>query len=82
MMGDAIHAVSPFGGSGGLTATLDAAALTRELLQSWDGIYQVDLERRLFSYETDMGERAKKAIDVSFKGGKMVWAGRDWQEYE
>jgi 2-polyprenyl-6-methoxyphenol hydroxylase-like FAD-dependent oxidoreductase len=34
VMGDAIHAMSPTGGSGGLTAVLEAAALTRKLSQS------------------------------------------------
>jgi 2-polyprenyl-6-methoxyphenol hydroxylase-like FAD-dependent oxidoreductase len=80
-MGDAIHAMSPTGGSGGLTAVLDAAALTRKLSQSWDGTRWVDLESRIFAYEKDMREGAKKMIDVSFRGGKILWAGKDWQKY-
>jgi len=80
-MGDAIHAMSPTDGSSGLTAVLDAAALTRKLSQSWDGTRWVDVESRIFAYEKDMRERAKKMIDVSFRGGKILWAGKDWQKY-
>ncbi|CZR54061.1 uncharacterized protein PAC_03944 [Phialocephala subalpina] len=81
MMGDAIHAMSPTGGSGGLTAVLDAAVLTRELSQSWDGTQWVGLESRISAYEKDMRERAKKVLDISFGGGKLLWAGKEWQEY-
>jgi hypothetical protein len=39
------------------------------------------LESGIFAYEKDMRERAKKMIDVSFGGGKILWARKDWQEY-
>jgi 2-polyprenyl-6-methoxyphenol hydroxylase-like FAD-dependent oxidoreductase len=81
LMGDAIHAMSPSGGSGGLTAIGDSAALTKVLAQSWDGKLWVGLETNLAAYEEDMRVRAKKTIDVSFAGGKMLWAGKEWHEY-
>jgi 2-polyprenyl-6-methoxyphenol hydroxylase-like FAD-dependent oxidoreductase len=67
MIGDAIHAMPPTGGSGGLTAALDAAALTRKLSQSWDGTRWVDLESRIFAYEKNMRGRAKKMIVLAFE---------------
>lgn len=80
-MGDAIHAMSPSGGSGGSTAVLDAAALTKVLAQSWDGSHWVDLKDEFSKYEEGMRVRAKKALDVSFEGGKLLWLGKDWHEY-
>lgn len=80
-MGDAIHAMSPSGGSGGLTAVLDAGALTKVLAQSWDGSHWVNLKVELSGYEEGMRLRAKKALDVSFAGGKLLWLGKDWHKY-
>jgi len=80
-MGDAIHAMSPSGGSGGLTAVLDTGALTKVLVQSWDGSHWVNLKDGFSRYEEGMRVRAKKALDKSFEGGKILWLGKDWHEY-
>lgn len=80
-MGDAIHLMSPSGGSGGLSAIRDAAALTEVLSQSWNGSHWANLKNALSGYEEGMRERAKEAIDISFGGGKFLWAGKEWQEY-
>ena len=81
LMGDAIHAMSPSGGSGGLTAVLDAAELTKVLAKSWDGIQWMNLADAFSGYEEGMRVRAKRALDVSFAGGKLLWLGKDWHEY-
>jgi 2-polyprenyl-6-methoxyphenol hydroxylase-like FAD-dependent oxidoreductase len=80
-MGDAIHAMSPSGGSGGLTAVLDAAALTKVLTQSWDGSNWTNLKDGFSGYEAGMRVRAKTALDYSFTGGKFLWLGKEWHEY-
>jgi 2-polyprenyl-6-methoxyphenol hydroxylase-like FAD-dependent oxidoreductase len=74
-MGDAIHCMSPSGGSGGLTAIVDAAKLSEALGASYNAEQKqwVDLSDRLEAYETDMRVRAKTAIEHSFNGGKMLW---------
>lgn len=81
LLGDAIHLMSPSGGSGGLTAIQDAAELTTVLSEFWVDGKWVDLKPGMARYEGNMRERAKKAIDVSFAGGKFLWAGKDWNEY-
>ena len=74
-MGDAIHCMSPSGGSGGLTAIVDAANLAGALGASFnaDTKQWTNLGEKLKGYEDDMRARAKIAIDISFNGGKMIW---------
>lgn len=80
-MGDAIHAMSPAGGSGGFTAILDAAALCDTLSESYGTGQWKNLKERLATYEGDLRRRARDYINFSFMGGKMLWAGSDWTSY-
>jgi 2-polyprenyl-6-methoxyphenol hydroxylase-like FAD-dependent oxidoreductase len=83
-VGDAIHAMSPTGGSGGLAAVLDAADLCDALVGAGlDGgtSSASTLKAGLQAYEDRMRLRAKKFLDISFMGGKFLWAGKDWSEY-
>lgn len=86
-VGDAIHAMSPSGGSGGLTAVQDVADLCDALVDAGFGEEGGgrDLEktrRCLRVYEDRMRVRAKAALERSFRGGKAIWAGQDWWEYD
>ncbi|KAK6074365.1 Demethylsterigmatocystin 6-O-methyltransferase 5 [Seiridium cupressi] len=83
-VGDAIHAMSPSGGSGGLTTVQDVADLCDALADAKFGEGELDrvkLKDCLQLYEDKMRARAKTAIEWSFQGGKMVWAGQEWHEY-
>lgn len=80
-MGDALHAMTPTGGSGGLTAIQDAAELA-DVLGSVDAIGEEKLTAALRAFEDGMRARAKKAIEFSYQGAKFLWAGKDWWEYE
>ncbi|KAK9415403.1 putative FAD-binding domain-containing protein [Seiridium unicorne] len=83
-VGDAIHTMSPSGGSGGLTTVQDVADLCDALADAKFGEGELDrvkLKDCLQLYEDKMRARAKTAIEWSFQGGKMVWAGQEWHEY-
>jgi 2-polyprenyl-6-methoxyphenol hydroxylase-like FAD-dependent oxidoreductase len=83
-LGDAIHATSPSGGSGGLTTVQDVADLCDALDDSGLGkgdVSDARLKEYLRGYEDKMRARAKTAIEYSFMGGKMIWAAKEWHEY-
>jgi 2-polyprenyl-6-methoxyphenol hydroxylase-like FAD-dependent oxidoreductase len=83
-LGDAIHAMSPSGGSGGLTTVQDVADLCDALDDAGLGkgyVSDARLKEYLEGYEDKMRARAKTAIEYSFMGGKMIWAGKEWHEY-
>lgn len=82
-MGDAIHTMAPTGGVGGNTAIEDAGLLCEAISAAYHKGYDAEaLETRLKQYEDHMRERAKKSIDNSFNGGKILWEGKDWTEYK
>lgn len=80
-LGDSIHAMLPTGGIGGLTAILDARDLCLAIASAKDGDEEAWV-RQLQGYETEMRRRGSAAIEHSFQGGKRMWAGKDWWEYE
>ncbi|KAF8143813.1 hypothetical protein K438DRAFT_1783383 [Mycena galopus ATCC 62051] len=84
-VGDAIHAMSPTGGSGGLTTVQDAADLCDALAAGGLGREQVApadvLRDNLRVYEDKMRARAKAAIEYSFANAKFLWGGKEWSEY-
>lgn len=75
LIGDAAHAMSPMGGSGGNTAIRNAADLAittgREGMQC----------EALNEFEQRMRERANERIEYSFRGGQKFWGGREWSTY-
>jgi 2-polyprenyl-6-methoxyphenol hydroxylase-like FAD-dependent oxidoreductase len=82
-MGDAIHTMAPTGGVGGNTAIADAAALCKVIADASKEGYEGEAFRMsLEAYEDSMRKQAKRAIESSFAGGKMLWQGKDWPEYE
>ncbi|PYI04546.1 FAD/NAD(P)-binding domain-containing protein [Aspergillus sclerotiicarbonarius CBS 121057] len=80
-MGDAVHALAPSGGAGGVLAVLDAAELCDVLKGCWDEGRWVGLEDGLRGYQVNVRERAKGAIERGFENGKILWDGKDWFEY-
>jgi 2-polyprenyl-6-methoxyphenol hydroxylase-like FAD-dependent oxidoreductase len=85
-VGDAIHAMSPSGGSGGLTTIQDVADLCDALVDAGFGTTKMkDPEKTrqcLQTYENEMRVRAKAALERSYRGGKAIWAGQEWYEYD
>ncbi|ETS82269.1 hypothetical protein PFICI_07271 [Pestalotiopsis fici W106-1] len=84
-VGDAIHAMSPTGGSGGLTTIQDVADLCDALVDAGFGTKVIDPEKSkqcLQKYENKMRVRAKAALERSYRGGKAIWAGQEWYEYD
>ncbi|KAI0899420.1 FAD/NAD(P)-binding domain-containing protein [Annulohypoxylon nitens] len=75
LVGDAAHAMSPMGGSGGDTAVRNAADLARIIAE--EGITKTSIE----NYEARMAEKAKEKIKHSFRGGQKFWRGKEWSEY-
>ncbi|KAI4863284.1 FAD/NAD(P)-binding domain-containing protein [Hypoxylon rubiginosum] len=75
LIGDAAHAMSPMGGSGGDTAIRSAADLARTVAE--EGI----TKRSIAEFEARMEERARMKIEHSFSGGRKYWRGKQWTEY-
>lgn len=75
LIGDAAHAMSPMGGSGGDTAVKNAVDLANTFGK--EGVQREALN----SFEERMRERAKERIEHSFLGGQKFWSGRDWWNY-
>ncbi|KAF2792276.1 FAD/NAD(P)-binding domain-containing protein [Melanomma pulvis-pyrius CBS 109.77] len=75
LIGDAAHAMSPMGGSGGDTTMRDSADLARTIGE--EGITVGSIT----GFEARMEERAKERIEHSFGGGKKFWRGKEWTEY-
>ncbi|KAI1417328.1 FAD/NAD(P)-binding domain-containing protein [Hypoxylon sp. FL1857] len=75
LTGDAAHAMSPMGGSGGDTAIRSAADLARTIAE--EGITKDSLA----GFEARMEARAKERIEHSFRGGQKFWRGKEWEEY-
>ncbi|KAI0889450.1 FAD/NAD(P)-binding domain-containing protein [Annulohypoxylon maeteangense] len=75
LVGDAAHAMSPMGGSGGATAILNAADLARIIAE--EGITKGSIA----NFEARMEEKAKDMIEHSFRGGQKFWRGKEWSEY-
>jgi 2-polyprenyl-6-methoxyphenol hydroxylase-like FAD-dependent oxidoreductase len=84
LVGDAMHAMSLSGGSGGLTTVQDMADLCDTLAIAAVGKAEVDYmkwEHCLQVSEDKTRTRAKTAPEWSFQGGKRVWGGKEWHEY-
>ncbi|KAI1379376.1 FAD/NAD(P)-binding domain-containing protein [Hypoxylon crocopeplum] len=75
LIGDAAHAMSPMGGSGGDTAVSNAADLARTLAE--EGLTKSSIA----DFEARMEARAKEKIEHSFRGGQKFWRGKEWTEY-
>jgi 2-polyprenyl-6-methoxyphenol hydroxylase-like FAD-dependent oxidoreductase len=75
IIGDAAHAMSPMGGSGGDTAIKCAADLARTIGE--EGVAATSLS----AFEERMRVRAKERIEHSFRGGQKFWRGKKWWEY-
>ncbi|KAI1272204.1 FAD/NAD(P)-binding domain-containing protein [Xylaria sp. FL0933] len=75
LIGDAAHAMSPMGGSGGDVAIRNAADLARTFAE--EGVSR----EALAGFEARMRERAKDKIEHSFRGGQKFWRGKEWTEY-
>ncbi|KAI0426551.1 FAD/NAD(P)-binding domain-containing protein [Xylaria sp. FL1042] len=76
LIGDAAHAMSPMGGSGGDVAIRNAADLARTIAEEGVG------HKTLAGFEVRMEERAKDKIEHSFRGGQKFWRGKEWTEYD
>ncbi|OTB09041.1 hypothetical protein M426DRAFT_316332 [Hypoxylon sp. CI-4A] len=74
LIGDAAHAMSPMGGSGGDTAVRNAADLAATL---GNGITKSNIA----DFEARMEARSKERIEHSFKGGQKFWQGKEWTWY-
>jgi 2-polyprenyl-6-methoxyphenol hydroxylase-like FAD-dependent oxidoreductase len=75
LVGDAAHAMSPMGGSGGDTAIRNAADLARTIAE--EGVTVTSIA----NFEIRMESRAKDKIEHSFRGGQKFWRGKEWTEY-
>lgn len=70
LIGDAVHAMSPCGGVGAVTALKDAAVLAGKITEG--GIN----EKSIGAYEAEMRQYAKLNIDRSYFGGKKMFGQR------
>jgi len=70
LLGDAIHAMTPFQGLGGSTALRDAAVLCRKLVEVDRG--QVELVSAIRGYETAMLDYGGKAVRRSAQFGAII----------
>ncbi|OTA97645.1 hypothetical protein M434DRAFT_391841 [Hypoxylon sp. CO27-5] len=75
LIGDAAHAMSPMGGSGGDTAIRSAADLAQTIAE--EGIAKSSLA----GFEARMEVRVKERIEYSFRGGQRFWRGKEWEKY-
>ncbi|KAF2184875.1 FAD/NAD(P)-binding domain-containing protein [Zopfia rhizophila CBS 207.26] len=75
LVGDAAHAMSPMGGSGGDTAVRNAADLARTIAE--EGV----TANSIADFEVRMESRAEDKIEHSFRGGQKFWRGKEWTEY-
>ncbi|KAI1392457.1 FAD/NAD(P)-binding domain-containing protein [Hypoxylon trugodes] len=75
LIGDAAHAMSPMGGSGGDTAVRNAADLAQTIAD--EGVTKDSIA----GFEARMEARAKEKIEHSFRGGQKFWRGKEWTEY-
>jgi len=76
LIGDAIHAMSPCGGVGAVTAIRDGALLSRVLVEG--GINVASIAK----YEGEMRNYARMGIERSYMGGKMMFAQRPFDQCE
>ena len=74
LIGDAIHAMSPCGGVGAVTALRDAALLTETFVEG--GVSAESVAK----YEEGMRGYAKVAIERSFFGGKKMFGQRPFEQ--
>ena len=74
LLGDAIHAMSPCGGVGAVTALRDAALLTEKIVT--EGVSAKSVAK----YEEEMRGYAKVAIERSFFGGKKMFGQRPFEQ--
>jgi 2-polyprenyl-6-methoxyphenol hydroxylase-like FAD-dependent oxidoreductase len=63
MMGDAVHAMPPFGAHGGNTALRDAALLGRRLVEAWES--GTPIEEAIADYQDEMVTYAFRAVDTA-----------------
>ncbi|EIN06040.1 FAD/NAD(P)-binding domain-containing protein [Punctularia strigosozonata HHB-11173 SS5] len=82
-LGDAVHPMSPTGGSGANTALSDAANLLKvftELFSTGSRPSEEAVRARVGKYEEEMRAYAGMAIQGSYHGGRMLYAQRPWTE--
>jgi 2-polyprenyl-6-methoxyphenol hydroxylase-like FAD-dependent oxidoreductase len=70
LLGDAVHAMSPCGGVGAVTALKDAAVLASKIAEC--GIN----EKSIGAYEAEMRQYARMSIERSYFGGKKMFGQR------
>jgi 2-polyprenyl-6-methoxyphenol hydroxylase-like FAD-dependent oxidoreductase len=63
MMGDAVHAMPPFGAHGGNTALRDAALLGSRLVEAWES--GTPIEEAIADYQDEMVTYAFRAVDTA-----------------
>ncbi|ORY22835.1 hypothetical protein BCR39DRAFT_550742 [Naematelia encephala] len=82
-LGDAVHPMSPAGGSGANTAIRDAAVLGSLLKDAWQDKWEPGaIARAIEDYEGQMRGYASQAIAGSFRAGKMMGGMKDAEEYK
>lgn len=69
VLGDAVHVMPPTGAMGANTALHDAADLARRIVEVTQAGREVN-ERVVGEYEADLRAFAKKAIELSWQGGR------------
>jgi len=74
LVGDAAHAMSPMGASGGDTAIRNAVDLVQTIA---DGV----TAKSIADFEARMADRSKDKIEHSFRGGQKFWGKKEWTEY-
>lgn len=86
VMGDAVHPMSPAGGSGANTAIRDAALLGEMLKEAWSGNGDAwapgSIAQVIEKYEKQMRQYAGEVLEKSFMGGKMIYGGKNPDEYK
>lgn len=75
LIGDAAHAMSPMGGSGGDTAIQNAADL------AWTIAEHGITKDSIADFEARMELRSKEKILHSYRGGQKFWRGKEWTKY-
>ena len=85
LLGDSMHAMSPCSGAGAATAIRDAHALALALGTAWNGTGEWDqasLSGTISDFETFMRRIGAEAVELGFKNGMAIWAGKDWSQYQ
>jgi 2-polyprenyl-6-methoxyphenol hydroxylase-like FAD-dependent oxidoreductase len=78
LLGDAVHAMSPTGGIGAVTALRGAECLVSSLSDGDGGVGVESVKK----FEDEMREIASLAIRQSFFGGKLLFGMKAYEELE